>query len=199
MRANVNENFALYIDVPLHTHTRGSHISNWNTRQHGTERERERALLILYTTHSIHTYIYNIYIHNYTYMIWFRHCVCMVNQQQQHYRRRVCDFVSLLLCYSVTTVCLRAFYWHTCFHTFAAFFKLSFILWPLFIVVAIYLPHLLLHWPYIRAYAHTNTNQLIYMNTLPGYLLLLDLVFSSLFFLHSQFTFMLSNGIYSLC
>lgn len=130
MRAIENENFSLFY-IFIHTSTK--HETAWYR-----ERTREHALIFV-----LHVYIYIIFIYNYTYMIWFSVCcVCMVNQQ--HYRRRVCDslcvcvvcFFSSLLFYFVTTVCLREFAaWHTCFHTFAAFFKLSFILWPVFIVV----------------------------------------------------------------
>lgn len=126
-------------------------------------------------------------------MIWFRHCVCMVNQQQ-HYRRRACDCFHY--CYSATTVCMRAFYWHTHTHvsTRLRHFSNHHLFCGLFLLLLQFICRIC---SFIgHTFALTHTQMLIYINTLPGYLLLLDLVLSSLSFL--PFTFILSNTIYSL-
>lgn len=171
--------YILYVYTVQYTHFKAEHEAAWYS-----------ALLILYT------YIYNIYIQLYIHDSVSFYCVCMLNQQ--HYRRRVCWLVFFLLCVIPLLLLSARIFTGTYVSTrLRHFFKLSFILWPFFIVVvAICLPHLLLHWPYIGANVHENTKTRtkhthtlhIYRNAythvmLAGYLLLLDLVFQvSVFF-----------------
>lgn len=130
-----------------YTYTHDSHISNWNTRQRGTERalSQFRTPHIQYTT-ATHTYAISVHTQN----------VQLVSALYVHGESAVALPSPWVLRLFSHNTGFR-FYWHTCFHTFAAFFKWSFdLVVSAFIVVAIDLPHLLLHWPYIRAFAHTH-------------------------------------------